>query len=463
MASRLRRAVAARVRVDTRALAAFRIGAGTLILVDLFLRARSIRAFYTDWGVLPRPALREAYPAFSRLSIHALSGALWWQAALFCLAGAAAVALLVGYRTRLALLVSWILLVSLHARNPLVLNGGDILLRRVTFWALFLPLGARWAVDADGDAPATVTGPASAAILLQVVVVYVVNAALKLQGEAWPAGTAVRYVFALDQFTTPVGAALAGAPTLLRVATWGWLALVCAAPLLVLATGRARAALASLFVGAHLGMYATMWLGLFPLIAVVALLPFFPPFVWDAVERRVAPLSRAFSSVSSPRRPALPAAVKRWRGPAARTLVTVLLVLVLVWDAPVLGAAAVGGDGAPDPGTERWDMFAPEPLSVDGWYVVPGTLDSGETVDAFRGGPVSWDRPPNVAATYPTQRWRKYLANVYRGSADSADFAGYLCRRNEHLAALKIIYVAETTRLGAPDPVQRQGLGAFRC
>jgi len=462
MASRLRRALATRVGVDPRALAAFRIAVGALILVDLLLRARSLRAFYTDAGVLPRPALREAFPLFSRLSIHALSGAAWVQVALFCLAGAAALALLVGYRTRLALLISWVLLVSLQARNPFVLNGGDVLLRRVTFWALFLPLGARWAVDADRRAADRVVGVASAAVLLQVVVVYPVNAVLKLQGEEWLAGEAVRYVFSLDQFTTPLGAALTGAPTLLRVAAWGWLALVCASPLLVLATGRARAALAALFVGAHLGMFATMHLGLFPLVAVAALLPFFPPFVWDAVERRVAPLASALPPVSSPRRLALPASVERWRGPAARTVVAVLLVLVLVWDAPGLSAAVVG-DGPPAPASERWDMFAPEPLSVDGWYVVPGTLASGERVDAFRGGPVSWDRPPNLASTYPSDRWRKYLANVYRGDARAADFARALCRRAPDLASVEVVYVAEPTRLGAPEPTRRENLSRVRC
>ena len=463
MAARLRRALAARFGVDPRALAAFRIAVGALLLVDLLLRARSLRAFYTDAGVLPRPALREAFPLFSRLSIHALSGAAWVQIALFCLAGAAAVALLVGYRTRLALLCSWLLLLSLQARNPFVLNGGDVLLRRVTFWALFLPLGARWAVDADSDTTDRVVGVASAAILLQVVVVYLVNAVLKTQGEAWPAGTAIRYVFSLDQFTTPVGAALTGAPALLRVATWCWLALVCAAPLLVLTTGRARAALAGLFIGAHLGMFATMRLGLFPLVAVAALLPFLPPFAWDAVERRVAPLSDAIPAVTAPSRPALPAAIERWRGPAGRVVVTLLLIIVLVWDTPGLSAAVVG-DGPPAPASDRWDMFAPDPLSIDGWYVVPGTLASGERIDAFHGGPVTWDRPPNVARTYPTDRWRKYLANVYRGDADAADFAGALCRRwDGDLASLSVVYVVEQTRFGAEEEPVRENLGHYRC
>ncbi|TKX52003.1 HTTM domain-containing protein, partial [Halorubrum sp. SS7] len=58
---RLSAAVAARVSVDPRALAAFRIGLGALLIADLLLRSRSLTAFYTDYGVLPRRAFFSDY------------------------------------------------------------------------------------------------------------------------------------------------------------------------------------------------------------------------------------------------------------------------------------------------------------------------------------------------------------------------------------------------------------------
>lgn len=63
------------------------------------------------------------------------------QAVLFGLAGSFAVALLVGYKTRLVSIMSWFLLMSLHNRNFLVLHGGDTLLRAALFWACFCPGG----------------------------------------------------------------------------------------------------------------------------------------------------------------------------------------------------------------------------------------------------------------------------------------------------------------------------------
>ncbi len=128
---------ARRFEIDLRALAAFRIAIGTLVIVDLLLRSRHLTAFYTDDGVLPLEALFSDYSSVH--SLHAVSGEAWVQALLFCVAGLFALAMIVGYRTRLATIVSWLLLLSLHARNPMILNGGDALFRMLLLWGIFLP------------------------------------------------------------------------------------------------------------------------------------------------------------------------------------------------------------------------------------------------------------------------------------------------------------------------------------
>jgi divalent metal cation (Fe/Co/Zn/Cd) transporter len=95
----VRETLAARFGVDTRALAAVRVAIGSILLVDLLLRVRYIEAFYTRGGVLPRAANAALYPTLSSLSLHALSGAVWLQWALFAAAAVLAVLLVVGYRT----------------------------------------------------------------------------------------------------------------------------------------------------------------------------------------------------------------------------------------------------------------------------------------------------------------------------------------------------------------------------
>ena len=65
---------------------------------------------------------------------------------------------------------------------------------------------------------------------------------------------------------------------------------------------------------------------------------------------------------------------------------------------------------------QYWIMFAPTPVREDGWFVVPGRLVGGRTVDVFRdGAPLSWERPPLVGDSYINRRWRRYLWTVTQG------------------------------------------------
>jgi hypothetical protein len=102
-------------------------------------------------------------------------------------------------------------------------------------------------------------------------------------------------------------------------------------------------------------------------------------------------------------------------------------------------------------------MFSPYPLKDDGWYVIPGQLADGTEVDVLKGGgPVSWDKPKDVAGMYKTERWRKYM--MYLSFNEYADYRLYygrfLCRRwNEKhkdqpdklLKTFQIYFMLETT------------------
>lgn len=470
--SRVRRAAARRAAVDLRALAALRVALGALLLLDLALRARNLAVFYTDAGVLPRAALTAQHPV-ARYSLHALSGALWWEALLFVVAGVVAASLLVGYRTRLATFLSLVLLVSLHLRNPVVLNGGDSLLRRVLLWSVFLPLGRRWSVDARRTESPTgrrvsVASVASAGLLLQVVAVYLVNAVLKFRGDSWPAGVAVRYVFSLEQFTVFLGDLLPHVPVALAAIDYAWLVLVALSPLLVLATGRVRGVLAGCLMAAHVGMLLTMKLGVFPLVAVAALLPFLPPEVWNRIEARVPADVFARLDAVLPRlpRPSLPPILR----PVPSVLAALLVAFVLVWNAAALGVVHVSGDAPVNPADNSWDMFAPEPLHADGWYVAAGETTTGTRVDPYNGGSVDFSKPPDVSDTYPSARWRKYLVSlaITEDSAFRGQFATYLCREydaahDDSLTSVDLVYVEQESRLDGPEPVTRRHLGNYTC
>ncbi|WP_126664233.1 HTTM domain-containing protein [Haloterrigena salifodinae] len=445
-----------RLEIDLRALAAFRIAVGALLLVDLLLRARELGKFYTDAGVLPREALFADYS--SVYSLHAVSGEAWAQALLFFVAGAFALAVTVGYRTRTATAVSWLLLISLHVRNPMVINGGDMLLRMLCFWGMFLPLGERWSIDArriDRER-STVASVATMALLLQILLMYVTNAIHKTRSDVWMNGEALGQIFQADHLTILLGNVLADQFELLRAFTHVWMTLILLSPLLVLLTGYRRAVFATLFVGMHLGMLVTLRIDLFPLIVAAGLLVFYPSVVWDdatALAERLGVaddcrrgLAKLQHLVPTLPVPTLPVAVGRAapslsslraRSRVAFGTVVPWLFLVLV---VLSNAEAVDYTEVPDPADQvletaeadqSWRMFAPEPTSTAKWLVVPGELADGTTVDARDGTAVDWDRPPSVEDTYATSRDRKYVINMrYAGNENHRSYyANYLCGR----------------------------------
>jgi hypothetical protein len=377
-----------------------------------------------------------------------LGGSAAFQGALFAVAGLFAVALLVGWRTRLAACASWFLLVSLHARNPMVLQGGDVLLRLLLFWGNFLPLGARCSVGGlfrrgDKPPPSRALSMGTAALLLQVCFVYWFAAALKDDPSWRSEGTAVYYALSIDQFATPLGKYLLGFPGLLRGLTFATLGIEVLGPALLfvpIRTGPVRFAVVVGFLLFHLaGLGLCLELGPFPWVCAVAWLALLPGWFWDRVAGR-ARLPRWVTAL--PAGPRGREAVEEPRpsaSPLMNALAAFFLAYVFLWNVRTTdfprwsrffprGANFIAYTFGLD---QMWDMFAPYPLKDGGWYVVQGNLRDGSRVDLFRdGAPLSWDKPGLVSATFRNERWRKYLMNLWLrdNAAHRARYARYLLR-----------------------------------
>jgi len=119
---------------------------------------------------------------------------------------------------------------------------------------------------------------------------------------------------------------------------------------------------------------------------------------------------------------------------------------------------------------QSWKMFARNPFSDDGWYVVPGELKNGAEVDLLKGsGPVTWEKPKFVSSTslYKNDRWGNYLINLRREKLSTHPrlFAQYLCREwnsrhegEEQLASLSIYFMRENTLPDYQNPTPKKVL-----
>ena len=293
--------VKALFELDTRSLALFRILLGLTLVSDLLFRAAEIPTFYTDNGVLPRAPLITSFLNPFYFSLHLASGSVAGQYALFALAIICALAFLFGYRTRLATFLSWLLLVSLHNRNFMVLSGSDQLMRMLLFWSMFLPTGAVYSVDralsdaeserrtTDASVPYSFVSMGSAAFILQICFVYLVSAVLKSDPAWWNEGSALYYALSIDDVTTRWAKLLLQFPNALWVLSWFSIFLEAVAPMLLFVPRvqqRLRTLIVFTFILFHAGMLPFLTLGTFPFVSIAAWSALLPARFWERLHAR---------------------------------------------------------------------------------------------------------------------------------------------------------------------------------
>src|SRR6185369_3503249 len=66
----------------------------------------------------------------------------------FAVGTAATLAFTLGFRTRLATIITWVFFISIHNRNRWLTLGGDDLTDVLLFWSMFVDLGACYGLDA---------------------------------------------------------------------------------------------------------------------------------------------------------------------------------------------------------------------------------------------------------------------------------------------------------------------------
>ncbi|MCC6232415.1 MAG: HTTM domain-containing protein [Verrucomicrobiales bacterium] len=475
------REVLARVfGIDPRTLAVFRMAIGFLLLLDLAIRATDLGAMYTDTGMFPRLDIARRYPSPWNWSFHFASGEATYQAGLFGLAAILALSLLAGFGTRWATIGSWLMLVSLQHRIPPVLNGGDGMLRMLLFWSMFLPLGRVWSVDAwrsarRGGEPAgalplePVVSVASAAILLQMALMYFVSAIYK-SNLVWWRGQVIAGTLAHDFYVKPAGEYFLQFPSVLTALTLGVFVLEWLGPVLLFCPTRTlwfRLPIILSLAAMHVAIEILLTVGLFSLVSIAGLSLFLPSGTWQwfraARDRSSGPEPIATPTTQPP--------ASRWSW-AAGVLSSCALVYVLLFNLAGLPGQPLGQAVFLDVGFlrtacglgQRWNMFDEVP-SKDGWYVAWAKLRDGSEVDLLQQGrPVTWSRPEFPAGMFPNHRWRKSFREMAYTDAMGyqvfrAPAAAYLRRRwdalhpgEKQVAEMDLVYCMETKGQAAEGP-----------
>lgn len=274
------------LQADPRALGIFRIVFGLLTMYDVIRRMPYIETFYSNSGTLSNhyslfaPHYQHNFSVLYMLSQPG-EVLLFFLVALLCL-----FCFTIGYKTTLFHILSFVCILSIHTRNTMLENGGDVVMNIWWVWTFFLPLGARYSVDAlqrslsigtdrqpnllrdavPGSMP-TVRSLAVFMVIWQLAVIYFFNTVHK-GGHTWHDGTAIAYTLYQDRINTPMAIWVRDSLPLIvtQLMTWGTLVIEGLAPLLLLTpffTKWARRVAIVTLSGLHVGIWLLTDVGLF--------------------------------------------------------------------------------------------------------------------------------------------------------------------------------------------------------
>lgn len=432
---------------DVKKLSIGRILIGTIILVDVIFRYQNLDAHYTNDGVLPTTIIKMYYPAYQYyISFHNLIGDhTTLIQLLFFIHFVLAIALLVGFYTKYVTILNFIFLLSLHHRNPVILQGGDDLLRITLFYMMFLPWGKYCSVDfliCKKKHPVLSTSADFSWIyvvfLINIAFVYLFSALLKTAPEWRYTGDAIYYALSLDTLRTPIGNILYNHPYAMKIATFMvYYILEVFIPLLLifpLTINIRKMAVVSILL-LHIFILLHLKVGIFPFVGITTALMLLPP-------KRNLP-SENYS-------------LKKHD----MILSIILFTLVLRYNCATLNHPffsmtlyedrfinAVGL-------AQRWNMFSPGVKRYDGWLILRGIKANHQEWDIIHDTPVlHYEKTPYNTSFLEGDRWRKFLENYEQTQYNFIKpyFCRYLMKQwnSQHpdnpIEALNILFVKKET------------------
>lgn len=288
--------------LDLRGLAAFRILIGLVAVVETSTFIYWREAFLSDSGVCSRAQLLYNKPD----SLHSQSLQVYFGVSdglplmLMLLAHlVAALATMVGYRTRTSMVCLWLFRMGLRSRLVYVGYSADGLIVASIFWGAYLPTGKRYSWDAawsglGHNSHSSHQAPVDSYLLLLELTIMYAFAGYYKTGPSWLEGKAVSQVLQGNMARSYLANVLLMQKWLceflsqvaLRLEQYGWLALFVPHWL-------ARGLTCCVLIGFHVSMWALIQVDLFQPAACSLLIGCLPAPCWNLVDMAVARFTSA--------------------------------------------------------------------------------------------------------------------------------------------------------------------------
>ncbi len=271
--------------IDLRSLSIFRIAIALCVVADLISRFKYIDFFQTADGFLPA----KSGLGLSKYLPHFWNDSFVFQLSLFVIALIFAMMLVLGWRTRLATIITYCMLVSLDSLLSISTDGSDSFLRGVLFWSIFLPLGSFWSFDSRyrvNRQHHTQFFSFAGSALLMLFVFYYLSAGLSKLNSAWLVDNALEIILRQEIWLRQAGKILGQHSTLLSILTPVVVIFEIFAPLVLLFPQRyfkMRIITVCSFIIFQFVLGICLQLNMMPWIATAVLLLFLPSRLWDKI------------------------------------------------------------------------------------------------------------------------------------------------------------------------------------
>lgn len=478
--------------VDARPLGLFRIAFAALMLKEAIYHIFVAEVWYSDAGMLPTRLLPRLAP--NTPTLMSAMPDTWMAILFFILWTMVALLLLVGWQTRLMSVLNFILLVSVINRNPLVATGADSVMQAFAFWSIFLPLGRCYSLDArrrGEQGKSLVYAFPVRMFQIQIALIYIFTTIFKLQGQTWSNGDALYMAMQVRMHTFPLAEWLLANASISVLRTLTYIALLIEGGFAILAFApifqpylRAVALVAGVLL--HIGIGLVMNVPNFPLVMIIGYLMLIDPRWLDRLKRYELPLpvpkplpikeAAKVPSGCAATLAAIPAAMGKGAYRALLACVLLAAMVSIIWGnilsndrlairlhtpaMPRVVEESLRAIGL----WESWALFAPDPLSYEGWFGLNGVYAGGSIRDVRS----ALDRPRWYIG--PQARWNKLEENLMTKAKDDPVFSAwavYTCRqlRESGLIGLEIVlYSRSTSPPGQPFlPYQTQVMRGADC
>eukprot|EP00928_Gymnodinium_smaydae_P064410 TRINITY_DN4773_c0_g1_i2.p1 TRINITY_DN4773_c0_g1~~TRINITY_DN4773_c0_g1_i2.p1 ORF type:complete len:636 (-),score=45.99 TRINITY_DN4773_c0_g1_i2:32-1939(-) len=286
------------MRLDLRSLAACRI----ITALNLFYEAtlgldwHTAVAFLTDDGLWSRTDQLE-FGDSARPSLLMVHGGRVWLAIMLASLALCAVALGIGWRTRLTTIITYIIWYSFQSRNFLIVHSFDDLVQAVLLWGVLgLPWAEVWSVDAavvsrTRERSTERSSLTQLGLWVNVSVMYFL-AGWHKSDAVWKDGSGVLIAIDSVQFRRPLGHALCQwTPAVAVLQGLGvfvrpvelFTPVLIAWPTSVPLGALVRTASVFALLSMHLGIALTMRLNAVGVINVAVTIAFMPSWFWDKI------------------------------------------------------------------------------------------------------------------------------------------------------------------------------------